>query len=342
MDPDSVFKTYVEPSLERIPAFQVSHEERHKERRYIILQTVQRNVFTDFDKKLSRHLAATRGCGFPAYTVRIQVFQKGSAAPPRDLPLSHHASVPHALKGIAARLLAHSHCGKAELTIHHYDPGAGSRGSGARRDVTADDIEVMTAALKIARSMGEAEFLSVSGDYDIVMVKPPGEQRPIVMHLINGTLSMPYTAGSGTAPLECPIHGFASHIADDALALSYMAQTRHAMVEIKEDAVMQFRAAAETRILKFDQALAGRPLAGHLLDAAEVLVARLKAGLGDSLIGLSEDAKITALDWSAAIGDSDDHATVADGAPKPAKPYAKGNGAGGGTGTQVAITHSAS
>jgi hypothetical protein len=118
-----------------------------------------------------------------------------------------------------------------------------------------------------------------------------------------------------------------------------MAQTRHAMVEIKEDAVMQFRAAAEMRILKFDQALAGRPLAGHLLDSAEALIARLKAGLGDSLTGLSEDAKITALDWSAAIGD---HATVVSEAPKPAKPYAKRNGAGGGAGTQIAVTHSAS
>ena len=84
-----------------------------------------------------------------------------------------------------------------------------------------------------------------------------------------------------------------------------MARARHALVATKEAAVLEFRAAAENRILNFDRALAGRPLDGHRLDAAVALVARLKAGLGGSLSGLSEDAQITALDWSAAIASGD-------------------------------------
>ena len=67
------------------------------------------------------------------------------------------------------------------------------------------------------------------------------------------------------------------------------------------DAGVVTREAAERQILNFDRALAGRPLEGHRLDSVVALVERLKAGLGTSLNGLSEDARITALDWSVSI-----------------------------------------
>ncbi len=89
-----------------------------------------------------------------------------------------------------------------------------------------------------------------------------------------------------------------------------MARARHALVATKEAAVLEFRAAAENRILSFDRALDGRPLDGHRLDAAIALVERLKVGLGGSLIGLSEDAQITALDWSSAIASGDGRAAT--------------------------------
>jgi hypothetical protein len=282
---------------------EVSHVERHEKRDYVIIQTIQRNVFTDFDRKLSRHLAATRGAGFPAFTVAVRVNERGCGGPPRYLSPAHHASVPHALKGIADRALAH--CGRVDLTVYHNDPGAGDRVAGVRREVGADDMEALDAALKICRHLGEAEFLDISGDFDIVIAAPPGESKPIIMHLRNCSVSMPCTSGSGITPFECPIHGFASHAAGNVLAQGYMARARHAMVATKEAAVLEFRAAAEDRILSFDRALAGRPMDGHRLDAAIALVARLKAGLGSSLNGLSEDAQITALDWSAAIAAGD-------------------------------------
>ena len=121
----NVFKTFVEPSLERIPVLEVSHVERHQGREYIISQTIQRNVFTEFDRKLSRHLAATRGAGFPAFTVSVQVNERGSGAPARFLAPAHHVSVPHALKGIADRAFAHcsDSRGKIELTVRHDDCG---------------------------------------------------------------------------------------------------------------------------------------------------------------------------------------------------------------------------
>ncbi|MGR3718166.1 MAG: hypothetical protein ACU0B1_15650 [Thermohalobaculum sp.] len=303
MSVSKVFKTFVERSLERIPVLEVSHVERLQGCDYIISQTIQRNVFTDFDRKLSRHLTATRGDGFPAFTVAVQVNERGSGGPPRFLTPVHHASVPHALKGIADRAFAH--CGRVELMVQNNNPGAGDRVAGVRRELSTDDIEALDAALDICRHLGEAEFLDISGDFDIVIAGPPGELQPIVMHLQNGSISMPCTNGTAITPFECPIHGFAGHAAGNVLAQGYLARARHALVATKEAAVLEFRAAAEDRILAFDRALAGRPLDGHRLDAAIALIERLKAGLGGSLSGLSEDAQITALDWSAAIASGD-------------------------------------
>ena len=85
MGQSSVFKAVVERNLERIPVLEVSHVERLQGSDYIITQIIQRNVFTDFDRKLSRHLAATRGAGFPAFTVAVQVNERGRGGPPRFL-----------------------------------------------------------------------------------------------------------------------------------------------------------------------------------------------------------------------------------------------------------------
>jgi len=303
MSENSVFKSVVERSLERIPVLEVSHVERLQGCDYAITQTIQRNVFTDFDRKLSRHLAATQGAGFPAFTVAVQVVERGRGGPPRFLNPVHHASVPHALKGIADRAFAH--CGRVDLTVHSNNPGIGDRDAGVRREVSTDDIETLDAALNICRHLGEAEFLDISGDFDIIIAGPPGDLKPVIMHLRNGSISMPCTNGEVITPFECPIHGFANHAAGDVLAQGYMARARHAMVATKENAVLEFRAAAENRILAFDRALAGRPLDGHRLDAAIALIERLKAGMGGGLNGLSEDAQITALDWSAAIASGD-------------------------------------
>jgi hypothetical protein len=305
MDVNSVFKTFVEPSLERIPALEVSHIEHHQGKDYVITQTIQRNVFTDFDLKLSRHLAATRGSGFPAFTTTVQVSERGAGGPPRFLAPAHQASVPHALKGIADRAFAH--CGgEVELTVYHDDPASGGASPGVKRKITSDDIDALDSALKVCRLLGEAEFLTISGDFDIVIAGPPGDLRPIVMNLSNGSISVPCTNGGAITPFECPIHGFAKHAAGNVAAQGYLARARHALVAAKEAAVMDFRAAAENRILNFDKALKGRAMDGHRLDSAITLVERLKAGLGNSLSGLAEDAQITALDWSTEIASGAD------------------------------------
>jgi hypothetical protein len=178
--------------------------------------------------------------------------------------------------------------------------------------VTRDDVEALDAGLSICRFLGAPEFLTISGDFDIVIARPPGDLRPVTMHLKNGSISIPCSAGGTVTPFECPLHGFAQHLRDSVQAQSYMAQARHALVAEKEDAVTDFRTAAERHILNFDRALAGRPLTGHRLECAVALVERLKAGLSSNLAGLAEDARITALGWSAAIAAGGDAASSGD------------------------------
>lgn len=300
MSKGSLFTDVVEPSLERIPVLEALHVECHHGRDYVLTQTVNKNIFTEFDRKLSRHLAATRGAGFPAYTVTVTVSERGGAANQRPLASAHHPSVPHALKGIAERSIARN--GHASLSIQRGGAGTGESAARLSREVDGDTVEAMEVALAVADQLGETEFLDMSGDFDIVLAAPPGGLKPMVMHLTQGSVSVPCESGGGTiTPFECPIYGFAEHAARDLNAQGYLANARHAMVAAKAAAVAEFRAAAEDRILSFDRALGGRPLVGHRLDAATSLVERLKAGLGSALSGLAEDAMITALDWSAEI-----------------------------------------
>jgi hypothetical protein len=198
---------------------------------------------------------------------------------------------------------------RADLTVYHNDPTVSERATGVTRSVSADDIEALNSALAVCRYLGAAEFLDISGDFDIVIVGPPGDLSPIIMHLQNGSVSVPCTNGQSITPFECPIHGFAGHVAGNVLAQGYLARARQALVAAKEAAVMEFRAEAEKRILSYDRVLAkrahGRTLDGYRLDATMALVERLKAGLGSGLNGLSEDAQVTALDWTMVIAESD-------------------------------------
>ena len=301
MNESGVFKALIEPNLERMPVLEAVHVESYHGREFVVSQTIQRNVFTEFDRKLSRHLAAIRGAGFPAYTVAVRISERGGARSPKPLAATHNDSVPHALKEIAER--ARGDNPSAELSLRYSGPG-GSGAASHPHTVDAETIASMEATLAICSHLGEAEFLQISGDFDVVIAKPAGELKPIIAHLNNGSMTMPCQTGSTITPFECPIYGFGEHASNNVQAQGYLATARHALVAAKENAVADFRAAAEARILSFDRALAGRRLEGHRLMAAQALVGRLKTGLGETLSGLSEDAQITALDWSTEIAET--------------------------------------
>jgi hypothetical protein len=292
----SVLEKIVEQDLEHLPVLQVTHTESHHGREYQVLQRVSRNVLTDFDRKLSRHLVATKGTGLPAFSVAVEVQEKNGAGGRRQLATAHHPSVPHALREIVHR--AFSRSGPVEMTfLRDFQDAGDAAPVKSTRKIDTDTIEMLDAALGTCRHLGEAEFLQISGDLDIVMVTPPGDLKPVIMQLTNGTVSVPNCEPTNTAPFESPLFAFAEQASDSRVAQGYLARARQALTAEKEAAISDFRAAAEQRIRDFDRALSGRPLESHRKTLVQGLVTRLKAGLGDTLSGLSEDARLIALDW---------------------------------------------
>ncbi|MEM8819501.1 MAG: hypothetical protein AAGE90_08245 [Pseudomonadota bacterium] len=294
----TLFETVVQPSVERIPLMDLHYEDVIDDHACVVSHLISRNVFTDFDLKLSRHLAAVRGGGFPSVTVTIRAKERKPGAIWTEGRDQHFITVPHALRGVARRAMGQR--GVADLSFANIEGASDAVNETApARRVEKAELDAFTHALDFCRALGAFEYLEVSGDFDMLMVRPAGtELAPITIDLFRGSVSVPGIAGRNHDPFEGALYELQKNLQNNATARGYFAAARHAMTAAKEDSVLAFRAAAEARIHAFDRALAGRPLEGHRLDAVLSLVARLRAGLGENLAGVSEDARIIALDWA--------------------------------------------
>ncbi len=207
---------------------------------------------------------------------------------------------PHALKAVAERAFAR--VGPIELVLQRGDNNPGQMlPVYHRRKIDSAYIAQYERALSICDHLGATAFLDLSGEFDVVKITPPGGLDPVVLRLQDGTVLVPSMHGPTNAPFEWPISAFAEHASNNINAQSYVASVRNAIVTEKEAAILAFRSAAEQQIHEFDSALAGRRLDGHWLKGASALIARLRAGLGDTLAGISEGARGKALDWRAEI-----------------------------------------
>ncbi|NIP76482.1 MAG: hypothetical protein GTN90_11080 [Xanthomonadales bacterium] len=294
------FHDVIEPTVQALPVLRVVHCETHNGQSFEIAQTIQRNVYTAFDQALSRYLAATSGAAFPVFTVSVVVSTGAGADDAHRLVSGFHDSVPHALSELAER--AFTRAGPVELSFFRSGLGAGRTPAAAqRRRITRHEIDMTRTALGICRTIGDSEFLDVSGDFGMVVARPPGNLDPIIMQLDKGTVLVPSSTLPGSPAFQWSLFSFFERVATNPAAQSYMAGVSQALMAEREGAIMAFRALAERRILDFHKIVGGRPLQGHWLSAAEGLLARLKAGLGDDLTGLAEDARGIALDLSATI-----------------------------------------
>jgi hypothetical protein len=291
-----VFEKMIKPSLDCIPVLEVIHSEWHNGVKFRITQTVNRNIFNEFDHKLSHHLAAMTGTGFPNCKVTIQIVDLHKKGEPHYLEPTYHDSAPHALKAAAERAFAR--VGPIELVLQRGDCDPGQMlPVYHKRKIDGAYIAQFEQALGICNHLGATAFLDLSGEFDIVEVTPPGGLDPVVLNLQDGTVLVPSLHGPTKKPFEWPIYAFAEHASNNISAQSYVASVRHAIVTEKEAAILAFRSAAEQQIHEFDSALAGRRLDGHWLKGASVLIARLRAGLGETLAGISEGARGKALNW---------------------------------------------
>lgn len=289
------FHDKIEPCVQSLPVLRVVHSENHNGRDYQLTQTVKRNVYTEFDRSLSRHLAATGGEAFPAYTVTVEVAEAEAMGARRHLVSAFHESVPHAIKELSGRALKRA--GPIELGFYRsnlktaLDPTVAQK-----RKITSGDVDLLETALAICKTLGDGEFLDISGDFSTIVAAPPGNMDPLIMYLSHGTVSVPSSTIPGSTPFKWPIYSFFEHAATNMAAQSYLSGVNQAILVEKEAAIREFRSITERRVVDFHDALAGRELHDHWLEAADGLLARLKAGLGEALVGISENARGIALD----------------------------------------------
>jgi hypothetical protein len=293
------FETIAEPSTERLRLFGLAHEEVVEGRAVIVSHLVSKNVFTAFDMALSRYLAAVTGQGLPQATVETRLRDAATGRSAAQGAPRHVASAPAAL-AIAARLAIGN---EQRVGARLGNWCAGEDGLGREQVITAYMVEALEHALGICGRIGAADFLEISGDLERVVVRPAGAELAVLtMDLARGTVAVPGAGEVGGTihggTVQVPLFGFDEAAQTMPAVNGYLGRARHAVAVAREAAIADFRAAAEERIMAFDAALANRPLTGHRLEAASSLVARLQAVLGDALAGLSEAARITALDWA--------------------------------------------
>ncbi|MBY8975070.1 hypothetical protein KHP62_04570 [Rhodobacteraceae bacterium NNCM2] len=287
-----LFTSFVEKSLERVPLLEIREERVVEGVDGALTNTISQNIFTAFDASLSRHMSAIKGEGLSAISVVSKFARGGDPLLACPVATEHYVSLPHALKAIAKDAIDSG--GNAVLEIVEMPA---ETGVSQKRVVGPEDLLSLEKALKVAEWFGQPEFVPLSGDFDMVVLEPMGSVRRVVIDLYKGSVSII----GDKERFEAPLFGFAEHVRDHPSLRSLLAAARHSQIEAKQEAVLDFREKAEQRILGFDRALRGNELEYHRLHAAMSLVARLRVGLGDDLSGLSEDAQITALDWSAVI-----------------------------------------
>jgi len=254
---------------------------------------------TGFDGKLSKYLAAVTGTGLSGASVETRIRDAAGGRSWMPYPIRHVASVPDAFAAAARFALGEKKSVTARVGVWLNDDDTGGE---TKTDINEETVRVLERALKVCRFVGTVDFLEISGDFERVLTRPVGSDMDMmVIDLQRGTVSIPTAKATSGPAWQGPIFGF-EKAANQAPAVSaFLGRARHAVSLAKEEAILTFRDAAEERIMSFNEALGGRDLSGYRLKSATSLVSRLQAGLGDTLLGLSEAAQITALDWATQV-----------------------------------------
>lgn len=301
MEPEKLFKTYIEPSAEKIGLFGISWESNFNGRECVVTHKISRNVFTDFDGKLSRYLAAVSGIGLPTASIETRFRDSTSGEMREPYPARHIQSVTDALATAARIALGDAEKVRVRMGAWVND----TAGPGREWEITKETIESLDQAMMVCRQIGSVEFLEISGSLERVLVRPRDSDLGMAtINLRQGTIDIPEIGGAQGSTWTGPIFSFEKAAAQVPAVINYLGRAQHAVATAQVNAILTFREAAEQHIMNFNAALAGRPLADHRLERATSLIARLKAGLGGSLLGLSESAQMTALDWVAHLDET--------------------------------------
>lgn len=302
MDDTDFFDSIIDPSTERLGLFGMAHDITFDGRNFVVLHKVSKNVLTQFDKRLSCYLSAVHGVGLPCAAVETRIRDVATGRSWSPYPIRHVSSVPEALV-LAAQLALGP---EPQMRVRMGAWMSEEAPLEQERLITVDTVAALEKAISVCQLLGTMDFLEVSGDYDRVLVRPEGSKLDVmVMDLARGTISVPTTSEMAGTAYQGPLFGFDTALRQNAAVANFLSKARHAVSRAKEEAILNFRDMAEERIHEFDAAIGGRPLVGHRMTGASTLIARLQAGLGNSLLGLSEAAQVTALDWADKVEISD-------------------------------------
>ncbi|MEM8793419.1 MAG: hypothetical protein AAGE80_17495 [Pseudomonadota bacterium] len=296
MDHIDIYRSIIEPSLERVPVLEIVQPIEVDGREMEAIYLLERTVLTAFDRQLSDHLSAADGRGFPLISMTIKVREPGADQTWSPEDRRFFPTIAHALKRAGEFALGD----RESTTIRVYSrirAATGERGVGVFQEITRSQVAALSSAIELIDLLGESDFLLITGSFSTIVVQLADRSlAPVILDIERGTMTIPST-GAGSAFVG-PLFNPAAQIAKDRDATVYVTQVNHKVTIAKEEAILAFRDAAEDRIFGFDQALGSHQLSGYRLDAAETLVKRLRCGLGDNLLGLSEHAQITALAWA--------------------------------------------
>lgn len=291
-----VFGSVVVPSVEQVPLLEITQAVDADDLKLIASYEISQTVLTEFDKRLSDHLAATKGYGFPSLSLTIKITDAETGKDWSPANQTFYQSLPHALRRVAEFALGERE--STPITIFARSRAlAGKQALGRDETLSREKVGILTAAIDFCDMLGEYEFLHISGGFQSLVVQPTDRSiGSVVLDLERGTIAFPseYDGPGFVCALINPVKA----IAENPAATAYLNRAHHSQALAKEKAIWDFRSVAEERIFGFDKALDGQPISDYRLTAVETLVARLRAGLGDNLLGLSEQAQITALGWA--------------------------------------------
>ena len=298
MNDSEFFDAIIDPSTERLGLFGMAHDITFDGRNFVVLHKVSKNVLTEFDRRLSCYLSAVHGVGLPGAAVETRIRDVTTGRSWSPYPMRHIGSVPEALAMAAELALGPEEQMKVRMGGWTSEDATLEQ----ERVISTDTVSAQQKALENCRLLGTTDFLEISGDYDRLLVRPLGSKLDVmVMDLSRGTLAIPSTDEQSGNAYQGPLYGFEAALRENAAVINYVSKARHDIASAKEEAILGFRELAEERIHEFDAAIGGRPMVGYRVTGASTLIARLQAGLGSSLLGLSEAAQVTALDWAESV-----------------------------------------
>ena len=188
MDQKKFYESVVEPSTERLALFGIAHDINFDGRHFVVTHKVSKNVFTEFDGKLSRYLAAVTGMGLPAATVETRIRDVSEQRSWTPYPARHVSSVPDALATAATLALGEQRVTEARVGAWMSE----EFGPDQEVTITTDSVEVLMRALKVCTQIGSVDFLELSGDFERVLARPLGSRMDmVVIDLVRGSISIP-------------------------------------------------------------------------------------------------------------------------------------------------------